>query len=208
VIAVDASAEMLTAGQDWAARRGVRNVTWVQADAHDRDALGCLGPIAAVTIGDAFHWMDRQKVLRYLDELVAPQGLVALVGSRAPGTSHAWWEPLLIRLRHRYLGDHRLAGVATTYVEPLGGHEEVLRRSSFSDVTVVRTDVRRSLSLDELIGLQMTFAYSSPAVLGDRREQFEADIRTVLQTVQPNGLYEADLRSALIIAHRPAAATL
>jgi hypothetical protein len=60
-----------------------------------------------------------------------------------------------------------------------------------------------SLTLDELVGLQRTYAYSSPAVLGDIRTAFEADLRAALTAIQPEGPFVANLQAALIIGRRP-----
>ena len=38
-----------------------------------------MGPFRLVTIGRAFHWMDRAATLAMLDRIVAPAAAVALV---------------------------------------------------------------------------------------------------------------------------------
>jgi ubiquinone/menaquinone biosynthesis C-methylase UbiE len=203
VIAVDPSSEMLAAGRESARECGLGAIRWVEADVrHLADPILDIAPVAAATIGDAFHWMERSAALDVLDRLVRPDGFVALIGSRAPGSAKPWWDPLLVRLRERYLGSSHWAGPGVDYVEPLGGHEEILRRSSFHEITVVRTDYTLSVTLDQLVGLQLTYAYSSPAVLGEKRAAFEADLRSTLTTVQPNGLFIANLQAALIMGRR------
>ncbi|MFE9636566.1 class I SAM-dependent methyltransferase [Streptomyces sp. NPDC006463] len=204
VTAVDASEEMLAAGRDWAQARGIRTVTWKHTDATEAAALAKhTGLFHGAVIADAFHWMDRPQVLAALDEAVRPSGFVAIVGYRAPGTQREWWHPLLEQLRLRWLGSANLAGPATAYVEPAGDHEEVLRRSAFSQVSVLRTDYRRTYTLDELVGLQRTYAYSSAATLGDRQTAFEEDLRHTLTAARPDGRFEATLQAAVIVGRRP-----
>ncbi|MGW6574942.1 class I SAM-dependent methyltransferase [Streptomyces sp. NPDC054945] len=208
VTAVDVSEEMLAAGRDWAQARSIRTVTWKHADATEAAALAKdAGLFHGVTIADAFHWMDRLQVLAALDQAVRPGGFVAVVGYRAPGTQREWWQPLLEQLRLRWLGSANLAGPATAYVEPAGDHEEALRRSAFSQVSVLRTDYRQTYTLDELIGLQRTYAYSSAATLGDRQAAFEEDLRRTLTAARPDGRFEAVLQAAVIVGRRPADAT-
>ncbi|WP_052713666.1 class I SAM-dependent methyltransferase [Streptomyces katrae] len=205
VTAVDVSEEMLAAGRDWAQARNIKSVTWKRADATDAAILAKeSGPFHGVTIADAFHWMDRRQVLSSLDQAVRPGGFVAVIGYRAPGTQREWWHALLEQLRLRWLGSVNLAGPATTYVEPDGGHEEILRRSAFSQVSVLRTDYRQTYTLNELVGLQRTYAYSSAATLGDRQAGFEEDLRRTLTAARPDGRFEAVLQAAVIIGRRPA----
>ncbi|WP_371793029.1 class I SAM-dependent methyltransferase [Streptomyces sp. NBC_01471] len=208
VTAADVSEEMLAAGRGWAQTRNITSVTWKRADAIEAAALAKdTGLFHGVTIADAFHWMDRPQVLVALDQAVRPGGFVAVVGYRAPGTQREWWHPLLEQLRLRWLGSVNLAGPATAYVEPAGGHEEALRRSAFSQVSVLRTDYRQTYTLEELVGLQRTYAYSSPATLGDRLAPFEEELRRTLTAVRPDGVFEADLQAAVIVGRRPAEAT-
>ncbi|MEU6212757.1 class I SAM-dependent methyltransferase [Streptomyces sp. NPDC047023] len=206
VTAVDMSEEMLAAGRGWAQARGIRSVTWKQADATEAAALARATELFdGVTIADAFHWMDRPRVLAALDQAVRPGGFVAVVGYRAPGTQREWWHPLLEQVRLRWLGSVNLAGPATKYVEPAGGHEEIVRGSAFSQVSVLRTDYLRTYTLDELVGLQGTYAYSSAATLGDRKTAFEEDLRRTLTAARLDGRFEAVLQAAVIVGRRPAA---
>jgi hypothetical protein len=131
--------------------------------------------VRGVTIGDAFHYMDRDQTLTGLDTLVAPGGFVALVVSHALGTPKPWWETVLDRIRDRYFGTHRHAGPDQLFHYQREDHESVLRRSAFSQVRVLRADQPLVLSLEELIGIQYTYSFSSHAVLKDRQQAWESD---------------------------------
>jgi SAM-dependent methyltransferase len=204
VTAVDTSQEMLDAGRGWARRRGVAAaVTWERADAASVDEVLPPRSVDGAVIADAFHWMDRRRVLEALDKVVRPGGCVAVVGYRTPGTPREWWQPLLVKLREKHLGAADLAGPGTAYIRPRAGHEALVRESAFSEVSVLRTDYRRSYSLDELVGVQRTYAYSSAATLGGRQEAFEADLRSTLLALQPDGVFEAVLQAAVIVGRRP-----
>jgi hypothetical protein len=156
-----------------------------------------------VTIGDAFHYMDRDQTLADLDSIVEPGGFVALVVSHAIGTPKPWWETVLDRVRDRYLGAHRHAGAGVLFQYLIEDHEAVLRRSAFAQVRALRTDYRLDLTLDELIGVQYTYAFSSRAVLGERRESYEQELRAALSAAEPSGRFAATLQAQLIIGERP-----
>ncbi|MCX5009148.1 class I SAM-dependent methyltransferase [Streptomyces sp. NBC_00638] len=204
ITAVDASQEMLNEGRTWAKRRGVSHaIEWRCADAATLGQVDRLGTFDGAVIADAFHWLDRPRVLRALDTVVRPGGFVAVVGYRAPQTQREWWHPLLVKLREKHLGAADLAGPSTPYIRPEVGHEAMVRASPFNRVSVLRADYRRVYTLDELVGLQRTFAYSSSATLGERQEAFEADVRSTLSVLQPNGLFAATLQAAVIVGRRP-----
>ncbi|WP_345045462.1 class I SAM-dependent methyltransferase [Streptomyces sannanensis] len=204
ITGVDASQEMLDEGRKWAEQRGLSEaVEWRCVDAATVDHIDRLGTFDGAVIADAFHWLDRQRVLMALDKVVRPGGFVAVVGYRAPGTPREWWHPLLVKLREKHLGAADLAGPSTPYVRLEVGHEAVVRASPFCRVAVLRADYRRAYTLDELVGLQHTFAYSSAATLGERQEAFEADLRSTLSTVQPSGLFTTTLQAAVIVGRRP-----
>jgi SAM-dependent methyltransferase len=199
VIAVDPSEEMLTAGRQRAAELGVSGIEWRTADS---TKLAELPAVSGAVIGDAFHYMDRDQTLRDLDAFVEPGGFVALIVSHALGTPKPWWEALLDHIRDRYFGPHRLAGPGVLFHYLTEDHETVLRRSIFSRVRVLRTDHPVRLTLDELIGLQYTYAFSSQAVLGERRDHYERELRAALSAAEPGGLFAATVQSQLIIGER------
>ena len=200
VVAVDANPQMLDAAREAAAERMTRGkVRWRLGDAHNLDGLP---HVAGVTIGDAFHWFDRERVLSQLDRLVVPGGFIAVLMSFAAGTAKPWWYTLADQVIHRHLGTARLAGPGGRYQAPHGGdHEAVLRASPFNQLTVVRTDMAWRLSLEEVLGNQYTQAYSSPPVLGENLNAFDHDLRTALRAAE-HGVFTARVQPALIIAQR------
>jgi ubiquinone/menaquinone biosynthesis C-methylase UbiE len=87
VLAVDPSTEMLQAGRSLGIERGIDGIRWQVGDS---TTLASLPATRRVTIGDAFHYMDRDHVLADIDQIVLPGGFVAVLVSRAPGGSRSW----------------------------------------------------------------------------------------------------------------------
>ncbi len=200
VIAVEPSGEMLTVGRQRAIERGIENIDWRQGDS---STVSALPPVRGTVIGDAFHYMHRDQVLADLHGITTSGGFVAIVVSHALGTPKAWWEPILDRIRDRFLGTHRAAGPDAPFQYLTEDHETVLRRSDFPRIRVLRTDYRLDLTTDKLIGLQYTYAFSSRAVLGGLREEYEQALRDALTAVEPSGGFTATLQTAVIIGERP-----
>src|SRR5215207_6329982 len=75
VTAMDPEPEMLAAAGSKAQAQGAP-VTLLSGGSQDLTAD--MGPFRLVTMGRAFHWMDRAATLAMLDRIVTPDGGVAL----------------------------------------------------------------------------------------------------------------------------------
>ncbi|SCF72745.1 hypothetical protein GA0115259_1016413 [Streptomyces sp. MnatMP-M17] len=138
-------------------------------------------------MGAAFHWMDRDQTLRDLDHLALPGGAVVLASGGAPGdVEPAPWPEITGQIRTRYLGPQRRAG-SGTYAHPTERHQDVLARSPFPHVETARWDRTITRTLDQVVGLQFSCSYSSPAQLGPHKDAFEHDLRQALADFSPRG---------------------
>ena len=79
VVAMDPEPEMLAEGRAAAERAGVSNIEWLRGGS-ERSLSPRLGQFRLVTMGNSFHWMDRQRTLDALYDLVANEGGIAVVG--------------------------------------------------------------------------------------------------------------------------------
>ncbi|MGA7343810.1 MAG: class I SAM-dependent methyltransferase [Terracidiphilus sp.] len=101
VVAVDPDADMIAQGRHLAAFKGRQNIQWLQSRAEDISPRA--GPFRVTTIGQSFHWMDRDQVLQKLAILIADEGGLALVnaGRRRPQEG---WEPVANQIVSKFLG--------------------------------------------------------------------------------------------------------
>jgi ubiquinone/menaquinone biosynthesis C-methylase UbiE len=88
VLAVDPEPTMLEAPRALAAEANVR-VELMEGSSYDLRSR--LGMFNVVTIGRAFHWMDRADALRRLDALVEPDGAVILFNDVRPDVPENIW---------------------------------------------------------------------------------------------------------------------
>lgn len=202
VTAVDPEPGMLEEGRRLAADRRITNIDWRQGDSTTLPTMG-LEPVRLTVMGAAFHWMDRDQTLRELDQLIEPSGAVVLASGGAPGDIEpAPWLQVIADVRTRYLGPERRAG-SSTYSHPKERHQDVLARSPFSNVETASWDRTVTRTLDEVLGLQFSYSYSSPAQLGDHKDAFERDLRQALTDISPAGTFDEVVRTEAIIATRP-----
>ena len=196
VVAVDPGAAMLAEARRLAALRGVTNIRWIQGRAEDLPSD--LGTFQLVTMGQSFHWMDRDRVLRQLADLVEPGGALAILdeGRRRPQES---WEPLAAAVARQFLtrrGRHPLK-------HPEVAHAPSLRRSShFADFTVREFAFEITRDTASILGCVYAGVGLSKSALGERAAAFETELVEALLRLNPSGLFHEQLETAVLIAPR------
>lgn len=202
VVAVDADADMVRVANAEAGRRGQHNITWRVSNAEDLDDVGGFD---VVTLAQSFHWMDRLVVAAKMRGWLVPGGCCVHVGARThvgeptatvlphPAPPH----DAIAALVRRYLGPHRRAGQQTAVAdEPAGAEAAALGAAGFigpDTVPVPGGDVFVRTE-DEIVSTVLSLSSSAPHLFGDRLPQFEADLRGLLRTASPDGVFSEQLQ--------------
>jgi ubiquinone/menaquinone biosynthesis C-methylase UbiE len=199
VVALDIDAEMLAEGERQASHAGRQNIRWLRSRAEDVSSE--LGRFRLVTLGQSFHWMDRDSVLRRLAPLVEDGGGLALVapGRRRPQES---WEALAQSVVARYLGPRDRHPRAN----PEPADEPALRRSEdFEEVgarefpSVVERDV------PSILGWVYSSSTSARHRFGERVQAFERDLAEALGRASPSGIFRETVETEVAVVRKRAA---
>ncbi|MFD8749720.1 class I SAM-dependent methyltransferase [Kitasatospora sp. NPDC059577] len=204
VIAVDPEPAMIAEGRRLAARAGVNGVSWRLGDSDTLLALD-VGPVLLTVMGASFHWTDRERLLRDLDTLIEPGGAVVLAtcGARHDDLEPPDWLPVVEEVRRRRTDQDRPPGSGPAGY-PDVHHRDVLLRSPFSRIEESHWDRTVSRSAEQVIGLQLSYSFTSPAALGAGRAAFEDDLRRALTAFRPGGgQFDERVRTEVVIATRP-----
>lgn len=199
VVAVDPDADMIAEGRRLAASRGRHNIQWLRSKAEDI-SLG-LGPFRVATIGQAFHWLDRDEVLPKLATLIANGGGLALVnpGRRRPQES---WEPTANQIVAEYLGP-RTRHPKSNPQEP--ENEPALVRSEyFSRYTAHEFRSTITRDIDSIIGCVYSASGSARPLFGDNAKSFETELAKALLSRNPAGVFNEQLETEVVIAPKRA----
>ena len=196
VIGLDPDAAMLAEGRRVAGGHGITNIRWVQARAEDLPAAAP-GPYRLITFGQSFHWTEEARVAEVVYDLLEPGGALALIvhtveGRRVPPSPgpppipHAEINAVV----ERYLGPARRAGQG---LAPVRSHRfaDVLVRTRFGPPRSVFapgiTDLVRDG--DSVLSGYFSMSSSAPHLFGDHVEDFAADVRALLASRSPEGLF-------------------
>ncbi|MGC2656709.1 MAG: class I SAM-dependent methyltransferase [Bryobacteraceae bacterium] len=199
VAAVDPDADMIAEGRRLAASEGQQNIQWLRCRAEDIPLGG--EPFRVTTIGQAFHWMDRDEVLRKLAILIADGGGVALVnpGKRRPQES---WELVAGQIATKFLGP-RTRHPKSNPQEP--EHEPALIRSGyFSNFTSQEFPSRITRDINSIIGCVYSKSNSARPLFGDNAKAFEAELTKALLSLNPAGVFNEQVETEVVIAPRRA----
>ena len=196
VVGLDPDAAMLAEGRRVAGERGIANIRWVQAVAEDLPRAAP-GPYRLVTFGQSFHWTDEARVAEVLYDMLEPGGALALIvhtvedrpvppSPGPPPIPHAEIRALV----EKYLGSTRRAGQGAS---PLRIHrfEDVLVRTRFGVPRSIFIPGIPDLVRDSESVLSGYFSMSSsaPHLFGDRAEDFAGEVRELLASRSPEGVF-------------------
>ena len=195
-VGLDPDPAMLAEGRRAAQERGIANIRWVQAPAEELPAAAP-GPYRVVTFGQSFHWTDEARVAEAVYDMLEPGGALALIvhtvaGCPAPPSPgpppipHAEIEALV----EKYLGSTKRAGQG---IAPVRAHrfEDVLVRTRFGTPRSIFAAGIPDLVRDSESVLSGYFSLSSaaPHLFGDRADEFAGEVRELLASRSPEGVF-------------------
>jgi len=188
-IGVDVETEMLAAARVEAARAGV-HIDLIQA--RIEDLPGDIGEFEAVTIGRALHWFDRDEALAVLDRIVAPNGWIAICGTKAFGAAIHGWSGKFHEIRRAWSSDPDESRHHIDFAEWFRG-------SRFRKADDVEVTESHQVTIPDLIGRALSMSTTSPEALGDRRPAFEAALREALEPLSTGGIFDEQITAVAMI---------
>ena len=205
VWAVDQEPEAIDFAERKAAALGVHNVRWMVGRAEDVDPDEGFD---LVTIGTAFHRLDRRRVADLARRWLRSGGHLALLWSDTPLNAASPWQSVFVEIVvdwiQRVGADDRVPADLAAHIEQLP-HTTVLHDAGFAVVGRYEFEEIHDWTLDALIGLVYSTSLLPRAVLGDRADAFEADLRERLRAIEPSGIFREHASFAYDLAYRPPA---
>jgi len=205
VWALDLEPEMIEAGRREASRLGITNVRWSVGRAETFDA-----PSAAfdlVTVGEAFHRLDRPRVARLALGWLKPGAALVTLGLGSVDGEAPHWRQLMAGVIRNFIGEpaRRLGASNTTPAEEHADQENDLRMAGFIDVVSRLFQIEHRWTLDTLLGNARSMSTLSRRALGVRHAAFEASLTQTLAGWDAPGGYSENISWGYTIARRPRA---
>lgn len=197
VVALDLDSEMLAAAKQKADLLDIQNITWRNERAEEFCSAN--HDFELITIGAAFHWMDRELIANKAREWLLPGQPIVVLGYTSIWTGTADWHALVCQVIHKWLGPQRRAG-SGKYDEALDPHELVLINAGYR-LEEIKYQHSHTWTLDELIGNLYSTSFASPAVLGDNKSAFEIDLRETMLDYDTSGTYQEEMTFYALLAY-------
>jgi len=194
-VGLDPDPDMIAEARRAAEEQRVANITWVEAQAEDL-------PVAAprsyrlVTFGSSIWWTDAVRVAETVYDMLEPGGALALVKHMGSGPTvppnpgpppipHAEIEALV----EKYLGSTKRAGQGAP--PAYRAEEDVIADTRFGAPQVIIAPGIPDLVRDteSVLAGYFSFSFSAPHLFGDHVEAFATDVRNLLRTRSPEGLF-------------------
>jgi SAM-dependent methyltransferase len=193
VVAMDPEPTMLAAAQDAAAAANVQ-MELIEGSSYD---LGShLGMFQVVTIGRAFHWMDRGDTLRRLDGLIELDGAVVLFNDVRPEVPENAWYRQYSKVVERY------ANIEACIAPQRLRHEASLLASPFGQLERVGVIERRVVPIERLVDRALSMSTSSPEQLGPLSDQLAQELLSEMTQFATGGTVVEVIESQALIARR------
>jgi SAM-dependent methyltransferase len=195
-VGLDPDAAMLAEGRRLGEELGIANIRWVQARAEDLPAAAP-GPYRLITFGQSFHWTDEARVAEVVYDMLEPGGALALIVHTVEGRPvppspgpqpipHAEIKVLV----EKYLGSARRAGQG---IAPVRTHrfEDVLVRTRFgAPRSIFAPGIPNLLRTSEsVLSGYLSMSSSAPHLFGERVEDFADEVRELLTSRSPEGIF-------------------
>ncbi|MGH8219852.1 MAG: class I SAM-dependent methyltransferase [Steroidobacteraceae bacterium] len=198
VTAADPEPAMLEAARQAARDAGVALELWLGGS---NELAAGMGPFRLVTMGRSFHWMDRASTLAMLEQLVSPEGAVALFHDDAPKTAENAWHDVMREVSDRY-GRGAEPHVVVFQAADYRTHVSYLLDSAFCSLDGVSVVIRHSITVDEIVGRAFSMSTCSREKLGDRAAAFEDELRAALREQSPSGMFIEIAELTALVATR------
>jgi ubiquinone/menaquinone biosynthesis C-methylase UbiE len=195
-IGIDISEDMLQSAQSQAELLEKHTMRWVEMSSEEIGPT--LGQFRLITAGDAFHWMDREKVLRLCYERLQPGGAIALVGQgHMLGNYQLLWQRAVHRVVERWFGRG-----ADCFPGDRESDERLIEQSPFVNMKTGTIHSLRKRDINSIIGYLYSTSGCKKSLLGDRSALFERDVHDVLKSIDPGGIFKEPITDYYIVAYK------
>lgn len=153
-------------------------------------------PVQLVTIGRAFHWMNRVQTVTDLDPLIDAGGAIALINDAAADVPmNGWWRAANDVARSFAVLDaynqHRKS-------EAWVPHIQLLQGTTFSKLQRISVFAEHIWDFDTLIRHTLSRSATTEALIGEKRQALEAQTREALAPFGPGPWTSLNEHTALI----------
>ncbi|BBN98343.1 hypothetical protein St703_10480 [Sporolactobacillus terrae] len=193
-VGIDVSSDMLKSAQSQCELLNIKKMKWMKMPSEKISPA--LGSFRMITAGDAFHWMDREHVLKLSYDLLEEGGALALVGQgHILGDRSLEWQKAVQHVVDKWFPNRNRRINAVR-------HEHIVAQSSFHSLLTGQIHSERERDIPSIIGYLYSTSTCRKTQLGKEAPQFEKEIYDVLKTIDSSGIFREPVTDYYIIAYK------
>lgn len=181
--AIDPEPGMLRAARASAAEANVE-IKFLETTIEEFDFAA--GSFDFAAIGRALHWLDRDLALAVLERVVTPDGCIAVCGSTPSEAPMNTWVSKFKEVRKAWASQPD----ESRYKIDM---DAWFAASRFRRIDEIVVHHRHNATMAELVRRALSFSTTSPAVVGERRPQFEAEVKAAIEPFAQDGILEEEV---------------
>ena len=193
IMGIDPSHPMLVEAESIASAQKLTGFTFHQLKAEDLP--GDLGLFQLITFGQSFHRTAQERMTDIVYRMLEPEGGLALFFASVPWRGEAPWKEVMRRIVKKWT-DSTIGG---SFVPSQG----IIGQSVFGTYENFRVQEEYVWSAPDLIGFLFSTSFCSRSILGSRADAFARDLTTQLLNVQPDGRFQDQLETTVVLARKP-----
>ncbi|MCO7125228.1 class I SAM-dependent methyltransferase [Sporolactobacillus shoreicorticis] len=193
-VGIDVSSDMLQSARSQCELLDIHTMKWLKMPSEQMSPE--LGSFRMITAGDAFHWMDRERVLKLSYDLLEQGGALALVGQgHLLGSLSLDWQQAVQRAIDKWFPDFERRKLAVR-------HEQLLAKSSFHSVLTGEIHSERERDIPSIIGYLYSTSTCRKSKLGKNTANFEKELYDELKLINSSGTFKEPVTDYYIIAFK------
>lgn len=198
IVGIDTEPEMIQEAMRLEKELRIENLEWFMGELESFKKK-FNGRFRFVTIAKAFHWMDREKTLDMLYEMISDGGGIAIIDNYSPNKEPLPWEIKVKQVVEQWYGKERRAG-DTTYSHPTVSYEEIIQNSKFKMEKYELPPYEQVWTLDSIIGNLYSTSYGSKRFLGENIALFEKHLKKELLELDHRGIFTEKMNLSIKLA--------
>lgn len=198
IVGIDTEQEMINEAKRISVEARVENIEWIVGEL-DTFKQQVDKTFKLVTIAKAFHWMNREKELDTLYEIVDHGGGIAIIDSYSPNQDPSPWQKKVSEVVKQWYGPERRAGKAT-YSHPKISHQEIVERSKFELEKHNLPSYEQLWTPESILGNLYSTSYGNKRFLGENVSSFENHLREELLNIDETGIFREKIQVKIILA--------
>lgn len=198
IVGIDTEPEMIQEAIRLEKEFRVDNLEWYNGEL-DTYKIKFDGNFRFVTIAKAFHWMDREKVLDTLYDMISYGGGVAIIDNYSPNKEPLPWQKKVNEVVKQWYGNERRAG-NTTYSHPTVSYQEIISNSKFDLEILDIPTYEQEWNVDSIIGNLYSTSYGSKRFIGDNVNLFEKHLKDELLKIDNSGVFKEQINLSIKLA--------